>query len=279
MPSQTVSIIGLGWIGLPLAENLKAEGFRVKGSVTSPEKLVALRDKGIDAYLLQLNPEPVGNLDTLLQSDTLVINVPPKAGKFGDTHHPQQIQLLTEAIRNSPVRNIIYVSSTSVYPDVSANVADHVAHEDDVTKLDHSAAPALFQAEELIRSLAPNRLVIIVRCAGLMGYDRIPGKYVAGRSVDSGTLPVNYLHRDDAVGILSTLIQQPIAGTFNAVAPKHPTREAIYRKSCSDFGYELPTFVSPIEPLPYKIVSGQKFAEATHYVFKYSDPLQFFYKR
>ncbi|MBD2699688.1 SDR family NAD(P)-dependent oxidoreductase [Spirosoma sp. BT702] len=279
MPNQTISIIGLGWIGLPLAENLVAEEFRVKGSVTSAEKKATLREKGIDTYQLQLNPEPIGDLDTLLQTDTLVINVPPKAGKFGDTYHPQQIQFLTDAIQNSPVRNVLYVSSTSVYPDISADVANHVVRETDVTLLDHSAAPALFQAEDLIRGLSPDRLVTIVRCAGLMGYDRIPGKYVAGRSVDSGRLPVNYLHQDDAVGILTALIQQPISGTFNAVAPEHPAREAIYRKSCAQFGYGLPTFVEPKGLLPYKIVSGQKLDEATRYIFKYSDPLQFFYKR
>lgn len=111
-----------------------------------------------------------------------------------------------------------------------------------------------------------------------MGYDRIPGKYVAGRTVDSGAVPVNYLHRDDAVGIVTTIISQQLTGTFNAVAPEHPTREAIYRKSCADFGYQLPVFVVPSTPVPYKTISVEKLSQATNYKFQYPEPLQFLYQ-
>ena len=273
MTDQSVSIIGCGWLGLPLAERLLTEGFRVKGSTTSTEKLLILNQAGIEAYQLRLNPEPIGNLTALLQVDTLIINVPPKAGKLGNEFHPQQIQQLTNAIRQSSLKHIIYVSSTSVYPELS-----RVVVEDDVINPGQSAAPALLQAEQLVQSLAPERTVTILRCGGLMGYDRIPGKYVAGRTVDSGAVPVNYLHRDDAIAILLAIVQQKIAGTFNAVAPEHPAREAIYRKSCADFGYKLPTFILPAEPVPYKIISPEKLLRATSYAFTYPDPLGFFYE-
>ena len=273
MPDKMIAIAGCGWLGLPLAERLLTEGFSVKGSTTSAKKLSVLSLMGIEAYQLQLNPEPVGNLAALLQAATLVIDVPPKAGKLGDAFHPQQIQYLTDAIRLSFVKHVIYVSSTSVYPELS-----RVVTEDDVTKPDQSTAPALVQAEQLVKDLAPERIVTILRCGGLMGYDRIPGKYVARRTVDSGNVPVNYLHRDDAVGVLMAIIQQKIAGTFNAVAPEHPIREAIYRKSCADFGYELPTFVSPTEPVSYKIISPGKLLQSINYSFLYADPLQFYYR-
>lgn len=277
MVRKPISIIGCGWLGLPLAARLLANGYSVKGSTTSAEKLSVLRQKGIDAYQLQLNPDPVGDLTPLLQADTLLINVPPKAGKMGDGFHPQQIQGLIEAIRQSAVKHVIYVSSTSVYPELSRPIA-----EEDVTLPEQAAAPALVRAEEIVRELEPGRVVTILRSGGLMGYDRIPGKYVAGRTVDSGAVPVNYLHRDDAVGILLTLIEQPPhrrtgTGVFNAVAPEHPTREAIYRKSCADFGYALPQFVTPAEPIPYKIVTPDKLIWVTQYRFQYPDPLVFPY--
>lgn len=59
MASLITSIIGCGWLGLPLAERLVAEGYTVKGSTTSVDKLSLLRQKGIDAYLLQLNLVPL----------------------------------------------------------------------------------------------------------------------------------------------------------------------------------------------------------------------------
>ncbi len=278
MNAQTVSLIGCGWLGLPAAERLLSEGYVVRGSTTTDEKRARLQQGGIDAHTLLLNPEPVGNLAVLLQTDTLVINVPPKAGKMGDEFHPQQVQYLTDAVRLSSVKQIIYVSSTSVYPEHGRTVT-----EVDVTMPEESAAPALVRAEQLVEALAPERAVTVLRYGGLMGYDRIPGKYVAARIIDSGAVPVNYLHRDDAVGILLWLIRQGrldnSIGVFNAVAPEHPTREAIYRKSCRDFGYEPPQFVEPTEPVPFKIVSSAKLIQATGYEFIHPDPLQFSYKR
>ena len=273
MSHTTVSIIGLGWLGLPLAKQLQRVGCTVKGSCTTSSKVTDLNQAGIDAYQLQLNPAPEGNLKDLLDADTLIINVPPRAGKFGEDFHPKQIQHLTDAIDVSEVKHVIYVSSTSVYPELNRMVL-----ENDVIMPDESAAPALVQAELLVLALAPKRAVTILRCGGLMGYDRIPGKYVAGKTVNSGDVPVNYLHQDDAVGILLTLIQQRTTGVFNAVAPEHPVRKDIYQKSCADFGYEQPAFEQPEQPIPYKVVSVEKLLQATQYAFRYPDPLQFFYR-
>ena len=273
MTQKTVSIIGCGWLGIPLAEKLIAAGYAVKGSTTSAEKLPLLRQKGIDAYPLNLNPKPVGNLDILLKADIAIINVPPKAGKMGDNFHPEQIRYLADALRQSAVAHVIYVSSTSVYPELS-----RILVEEDVKTPDESAAPGLVQAEQYIQRLAPACLTTILRCGGLMGYDRIPGKYVAGRTVNSGDVPVNYLHQDDAVGLLTTIINLGLMGTYNAVAPEHPTREAIYRKSCADFGYQLPIFITPQKPVPYKTISVERLTQATKYSFCYPDPLQFLYR-
>lgn len=274
MISKTISILGCGWLGFSLAERLIVEGYSVRGSTTSAEKLSLLRQSGIDPHQLQLNPEPIGDLSILLKADTLIIDVPPKAGKTGDEFHPQQIQHLTEAVRKSTIKQVIYVSSTSVYPEVSRTVI-----EEDVVLPEQSAAPALVQAETLVQALQPDRLVTILRCGGLMGYDRIPGKYVAGRTVDTGAVPVNYLHREDAVGILLRLVERPQTGVFNAVAPEHPTRKAIYQKSCADSGYDLPVFMKPTQPVSYKVVSPDKLVRETEYRFQYPDPLTFLYDK
>ncbi|RYF71601.1 MAG: SDR family NAD(P)-dependent oxidoreductase [Cytophagaceae bacterium] len=272
MKPLQLSIIGLGWLGTPLAERLQQMGIEVRGSTTTPEKVPQLRQKGIDTYLLQLNPAPEGDLSALLNVDYLVVNIPPKAGKQGDAFHPEQMRLLAAQVRSSRIKHILYVSSTSVYPELNREMI-----EADVITPDQSAAPALATAEQNWLSLADERAVTIVRCAGLMGGQRIPGKYVAGRTVDSGNVPVNYLHQVDAVGLVATAIEQGLTGTFNAVAPQHPTREAIYRKSCADFGYALPTFVEPTEPIPFKVINGDKLTQATGYVFTYPDPLAFPY--
>ncbi|RIV27603.1 SDR family NAD(P)-dependent oxidoreductase [Fibrisoma montanum] len=272
MGLKTVSIIGCGWLGAPLAQKLLAQGYRVKGSTTSETKLARLRQAGIDAHKLLLQPYPEGDLTYLLEADTIVLNIPPKAGKMGDDFHPRQMQYVAEALNASPAQHILYISSTSVYPELSREVAENV-----VISPEQAAAPALVEAEQTLQAFAAERIVTIVRCGGLMGYERIPGRYVAGKTVDTGAIPVNYLHRDDAVGILSMLVEQPQPGVFNAVAPLHPTREAVYRKSCTDFGYELPIFTEPSDPLPYKVIAVEKLIRAVDYQFIYPDPLNFLY--
>lgn len=269
---RTASIIGLGWLGLPLAERLLAQGYVVRGSTTTPDKLLHLRQRGIDTYLLQLIPQPEGDLTPLLDADTLVVNVPPRAGQFGDQHHPEQMRRLAGYVASSRIRHLLYVSSTSVYPELNREMI-----EADVVTPEQAAAPALVQAEQCWLAQSAERTVTIVRCAGLMGGGRIPGKYVAGRTVDSGTLPVNYIHQVDAVGTLAALIEQTLPGTFNAVAPQHPPREAVYRQSCADFGYALPSFVEPTKPLPFKIINGDALVQATGYQYVYPDPLKFAY--
>lgn len=272
MAEKTVSIIGCGWLGIPLAERLLNTGYTVKGSTTSAEKLLLLRQKGIDTYLLQLNPEPVGNLSSLVQADVLIIDIPPKLSRLGNDFHPKQLDFILKAVRNSTVQHVIYISSTSVYPELK-----QVALEQDITTPEASAAPGLVMAEQLVQQLSSGQRTTVLRCGGLMGYDRIPGKYVAGKTVDSGAVPVNYLHRDDAIGVLLEIIAQQTGGIFNAVAPEHPAREAIYRKSCADFGYQLPSFIVPETAVPYKTVSVEKLKQAINYTFCYPDPLQFQY--
>lgn len=272
MKPQQLSIIGLGWLGTPLAQRLQQLGIAVRGSTTTPQKVPLLQQQGIDTYLLWLNPAPEGDLLALLDVDYLVVNVPPKAGQNGDDFHPEQMRLLASQVRSSPIKHILYVSSTSVYPELNRELA-----EADVVTPDQSAAPALVRAEQHWLALSPEKKVTIVRCAGLMGGSRIPGKYVAGRTVDSGNVPVNYIHQTDVAGLLALAIMQGLTGTYNAVSPRHPTREAIYRKSCADFGYVLPVFVQPDVPVPFKTINGDKLTLATGYVFLYPDPLAFPY--
>ena len=57
---KKVSIVGCGWLGVPLAVQLLAEGYLVKGSTTSPEKVPLLQQTGVEAYAASLTPDPQG---------------------------------------------------------------------------------------------------------------------------------------------------------------------------------------------------------------------------
>ena len=272
---MTISILGAGWLGLPLAQKLLQNNYVVKGSTTKMEKLATLRAVGIQPFMLNLTPEPMGiGWDFFLEADVLVINIPPRLERQEQGFCVAQMVALTQLMQRTMPKKIIYVSSTSVYPELNRQV-----FEADVQTPPQAAASALVEAENMIQTLPVP--TVILRCGGLMGYDRVPGKYVAGKQqLTTGDIAVNYIHRDDAVGIIVQLIEADVSiwnQTYNAVAPVHPTRRDVYNKSCVDFLLELPTYAEPSQPLPFKIVNSDKITAALPYQFIYPDPLEFLY--
>lgn len=84
---KKVAIVGLGWLGMPLALSLTARGWQVTGSKTTQDGVEAARMCGIDSYPLRLEPQLVcdtEDLDALMNVDALVITLPARrtgAGK------------------------------------------------------------------------------------------------------------------------------------------------------------------------------------------------------
>ncbi len=73
---KKVAIVGLGWLGMPLALSLTARGWQVTGSKTTQDGVEAARMCGIDSYPLRLEPQLVcdtEDLDALMNVDALVI--------------------------------------------------------------------------------------------------------------------------------------------------------------------------------------------------------------
>jgi nucleoside-diphosphate-sugar epimerase len=263
-----ISILGCGWLGFPLAKYLIEKGHSVKGSTTSESKITLLSESKIEPFLLKFLPEIESkNLDYFLNSEVLIICIPPRAGKYGEDFHVQQIESLIQHLPSSPIQSIIYTSSTSVYPDFNREV-----NEDDEVIENH----ALIKVENLLKKLSQN--VTILRCGGLMGEERIPAKYFAGKTINTGEIPVNYVHQMDVIQIITMILEKDFWNeTFNVVSPLHPIRKEIYLKNCEDLGFEKPIFEEPIEPIPYKIISPQKLILRADYRFLFSNPLEFRY--
>ena len=54
---RSVAIVGLGWLGLPLARHLKNLGWDVKGTKRTHEGVEQMRLMRLEAYHLELTPE------------------------------------------------------------------------------------------------------------------------------------------------------------------------------------------------------------------------------
>lgn len=273
----TVSILGCGWLGFPLAKSLVGKGYQVSGSTTTQEKMIELKKEEISPYLLKIDGSDKKNAlsgpSAFFNCDLLIIDIPPKVKSTSEHSHPNQIKQIIECIVRQRVKKVIYISATSVYP-ATSNAVDESTPID----VENTGNGALFLAEQLLKET--NVDLSILRCGGLLGYDRIPGKYYIGKVVTNGNTPVNYIHRDDAIAVIHELIKADTWNhTFNLVAPLHPTRKEVFVKNAEDLHFEPPRFETQQDPEPYKLVLGEKLVEQLHYEFIYPDPLFFSYSK
>lgn len=270
---QKISIIGLGWLGLPLAKHLKSLGYSIKGSCTSEEKAALLKEHGLDTYPFKLDPHPVGTgFHSLFDTDILVVNIPPRSRTMPESFHPEQIKFLKALAQQHGIKKVIFVSSTSVYPDLWQE-----AREGDFLDQHTTGSPSILQAERLIRE-SEGMDKTIIRFGGLLGMDRIPGRYFSGKSQVVGDSPVNYIHQQDAVRMISWVISQGLWNeVFNGVAPLHPTRREVYEKNADMMGFPPP--LSYAEPgSPWKKIMADKIL-STGFEFLYPNPLEFSYRK
>lgn len=265
-----VSILGCGWLGLPLGSYLVNKGISVKGSVMKEEKFSTLKEKGIFPFQLSLSPELSGkNLEEFFSCDILIINFPPERRSDIMEYHTAQITSLNKVIIENKIRKVLFVSSTSVYPDVNREVFEY---EDLIPE--KGSGKALRIAEYLLQE-QEGFATTIIRFGGLVGYDRLPGRFLASKKdVPNADAPVNIIHQDDCIEIIYQIIKQNIWGEiFNACADEHPLRKDYYRKAALQLNLAPPDFVSS-NVTSYKIINSNKLKERLNYTFKYPDPVK-----
>ena len=116
---MTVSIVGCGWLGLPLAEYLIDQNIKVKGSTTTPAKLKLLEAKGIQPFLLDLNSISSDkskqvedkNISELFTTDILYINIPPNRRNPNILlDYPAWISFLAKKCEAFKIKKVIFVS-------------------------------------------------------------------------------------------------------------------------------------------------------------------------
>ncbi|MDZ7716120.1 MAG: SDR family oxidoreductase [Balneolaceae bacterium] len=269
---MNISILGCGWLGLPLAKTLIKDGHNVHGSTTTKTKIQTLNEEGITPYLITLEPRlSCNNCEAFWQTELLILNIPPGRGRKNVVeYHTKQIRSIRERLENSTIKKIVFVSSTSVYPKLPG-----VVTEDDTIpgQAGRDSGNALLQAEKILRD-SDSINTAVLRFGGLYGYDRHPAKYLAGRqNLDKGNAPVNLIHRDDCINIIREIIKKPFTkGIFNAVSDGHPPRKMYYTKAAKALGLELPTFKDD-EQKDYKVVSNEKLKKGLGYVFKHPNPM------
>ncbi len=258
---RSISILGCGWLGLPLGKYLAGKKYQVRGSTTHQQKLSNISEGGIRPYLIALRPEIDGDPGDFFRSDILLINLPPR-NKDGEVDfHLRQLKAIRDSARGE-VENIVFISSTGIYPNKNMIVKEEDADPDCLSR----GGVSLLEAEQVF-SLTPEFRTTVIRFGGLYGPERHPGRFFAGRKNLTGAKnPVNMIHLEDCLGVISAIIEQDIWGeTFNACSPVERTRESFYQSAAVDLGLEPPSFSEM--PAAYKKVSVEKLLSMTGYRF------------
>ena len=249
---KTISILGSGWLGLPLVRTFLAMNYAVKASTTSAQRLPELRRAGAEPFLVDIDALADGVAD-FLRADVLIVNIPSK--------NVDGFRELLRRIEDAAVKNLLFVSSTSVYP----------AEDGTYTETGAAAGSPLLAIENLFAQSASFRSTV-VRFGGLIGYGRHPGRFFrAGKVVQNPDSPVNLIPRDDCVGIVSRIVERGIWGeVFNGCADTHPTKRAFYSRAARSIGAEPPAFAAS-SPVSRRIVSNEKVKQVLNYEFIHPD--------
>jgi len=164
--------------------------------------------------------------------------------------YEEQVKYLTYLVNQHQVPKVIFISSTSYYPSLNDWVDINTPPD-----LDKGSSKAVVQGEIQMRKA--NGELLILRCGGLMGAGRIPGRWFAGKATKGAQTPVNYIHQQDLIAAMTTLIEANswTQSVMNMVSPEHPTRQAVHEAMADKYGFEYPLGQAP-EIIPHKLVKS-----------------------
>ncbi|MCH8567316.1 MAG: SDR family oxidoreductase [Balneolales bacterium] len=274
---KTVSVLGCGWFGLPLAARLVRSGFWVNGSTTTPEKREKMKATGINDYLIRLSPGVRGEQDihSFFDTDSVIINIPPGRNRgSAASAYRLMIDNLLPYLKSSPASQVIFISSTSVYPDLNRVVYEQDAGCGQISE----SGQIMLDSENKLRDCQEFSTTIL-RFGGLYGDERHPAKYLAGRTgLPNPDAPVNLVHLEDCIRITERILRMNLGDeVFNVVCDEHPNRKTYYTESTRRLGLEKPQFVNDEDntaSVSWKQVSNRNLKEKTGYQFKFKSPYE-----
>jgi nucleoside-diphosphate-sugar epimerase len=286
----SVGIIGCGWLGRSLAEQLKQQGIDLFATRSNTMNIKSLQSNGIKSDVLCLPTEQFSlNQHPVFNQNYIVIAITPQFRR-GRVDYAEKIQQLVIAAQNSQyVQKIILVSTTSAYNGLYGEV-------DETAELNESAdnVALIKKAEQTVLSFNQQRkgdgdvlsfvkLASVLRLSGLVGPSRHPGNFLKhGRMLNSPEARVNLIHQDDAVGLIIALLNNDnFSGIVNGVSETNATKAQYYSAAAKALDLPEPCFnknftnqsTSPTESKPSKVVVGEKARIHLNYTFVYDDLL------
>jgi len=253
-------IIGLGWLGTPLAMHFLSAGHSVAGTTRDPNKSATLAIDGIQTVLFDLYSNDATTLPSdIFEDANVVINIPPGRKSFESTLFIARMKSLFDYALLHQAQHICFISTTSVF----GGLEGRISNDSTLTPATPSGA-AHVELELYLKGLAYTGDVScsVLRLAGLVGKDRHPITTLSQKSnIALGRNPVNLIHQQDVVNVISAVLQkarqenqhrsssQATNNLFkcnfyaaNLCSSEHPTREDYYNWCADQKGLRSPQF-------------------------------------
>ena len=241
-----VLIVGCGYVGLPLAEELVRAGHEGFGVNRSLEKAAKLRALGIEPLTADITRRVT--LDALPQGfDWAVNTVSSNKGGLEDyqrvfldgTHH------LVDWLVATPLKKYVHAGSTSVYTQTDGSLVKETSPAQPTTE----TGLVLAETEQaLLRAFRDRKFpAVLLRIAGIYG----PGRghlflqYLKdeARIGGQGQRLVNMIHRDDVVGAIIAALKNGRPGEIYNVADDEPVPQIHFFRWLSEtLGKNMPPF-------------------------------------
>lgn len=253
-----------------MALRFVALDYTVKGSTTSADKLAVLKSGKIIPYQLTCSSQSLEgeNIADFFFSEKLFVNIPFRRDLADPFEYVRQMQLVFRHARSAGIKQLVMASSTAVYP-----LNNKAAKESDQIVSDGDRSQALLDAENVF--LRQNDMCAsVIRLAGLYGPGREIGSFLkkdTARTKD-GDAPVNLVHLDDCIGVITALFEKEFCGEiFNVCADAHPLRKDLYAHVAVAMKIKQPVFAENESPR-YKIVCNDKVKALLGYRFIHPSP-------
>jgi len=270
-------IVGCGYVGLPLGEELAKRGHKVFGLRRSASADGELKAAGIAPIHADITkPETLASLPTDFD---WVVNCAASGG--GGVEDYRRLYLegtrnFIEWLSSSPPQKYVYTSSTSVYGQDDGSL---VAESDPVVPPTETGR-VLVETENLLRAATAekNFPAVVLRVAGIYGPDR--GFWLRQFLKNEASIEgkgdrfLNMIHRDDVVGcIIAALLNAQPGEVYNAVDDEPVSQFDFFTWLASQLRKEMPPSV-PADPgrrrgVTNKRVSNGRLKQELAYRFKY----------
>jgi nucleoside-diphosphate-sugar epimerase len=264
-----IAVVGCGWLGLPLAMSLQKGGHDIVATRRSEVGCSQLRSLGLTCVQFELGASLTHEkFAPLFNSDLLILNIPVgrKATSF-DEFSTNMNDLLMQAV-DSNIKHVIFVSTTSVYADQNATFSE----KSPANPVSVSGKINL-KVEQIVQEYFVAKATIL-RPAGLVGKDRHPAHYLAGKAeLAAPNKVVNLVHQQDVIQSIESIIENKIWGhTLVLSALEHPTRQVYYTWAAAQLSIAAPSFIAEQGRASGKLINASKSLGILGIDLKYPSP-------